>query len=99
MIRFLLRFLGIWLMAGGFVALVLDGVRSIASAELVATPLGVTWLATHEESLAAFQQWIGDRLPAGTWDLVVAPILQAPLFLVLAVIGLVLMLLGRPRAD
>ena len=31
MIRFLLRFLGLWLLAGAFVALVLDGVRSIAS--------------------------------------------------------------------
>ncbi len=99
MIRFLLRFLGIWLMAGGFVALVLDGVRSIASSELVATPLGVTWLATHEESLAAFQQWVNATLPAGSWDLVAAPILQAPLFLVLAVSGLVLMLIGRPRAG
>lgn len=99
MIRFLLRFLGIWLMAGGFVALVLDGVRSIASAELVATPVGVTWIATHEESLAAFQNWVNATLPTGTWDVVAAPILQAPLFLVLAVMGLALMLLGRPRAG
>nr|WP_250152328.1 hypothetical protein [Ancylobacter radicis] len=96
-IRFLLRFLGIWLLAGGFVALVLDGVRSIASSEVVATPLGVTWLASHEDSLAAFQRWVSDTLPGGTWDLLVAPVLQTPLFIVLAVIGLVLMLLGRPR--
>ena len=97
MIRFLLRFIGMWILAGGFVALVLDGVRSIASSEIVMTPLGVAWLATDEDSLARFQQLVTQNLPAGTWDLVMAPLLQAPLFLVLAALGLLLMLIGRRK--
>ncbi len=58
MIRFLFRFVGLWILAGGFVALVLDGVRSIASSEIVTTPLGVTWLATSPDSLARFQGFV-----------------------------------------
>jgi len=72
-------------------------VRSIASSEIVMTPLGVAWLATDEDSLARFQQLATQNLPAGTWDLVMAPLLQAPLFLVLAALGLLLMLIGRRK--
>lgn len=97
MIRFLLRFVGMWLLAGGFVALVLDGVRSIASSEIVMTPLGVAWLTISENSLAHVQELISEKLPAGSWDLVMAPLLQAPLFAVLAVLGLLLMLIGRRK--
>ncbi len=95
MIRFLLRFLGMWLLAGGFVALVLDGVRSIASSEIVLTPLGVTWFAASEESFAQFQALIEARLPAGTWETAMVPLMQAPLAAVLGVLGLFFMLLGR----
>ena len=97
MIRFLLRFVGIWLLAGGFVALVLDGVRSIASSEIVMTPLGVAWLAISEDSLMHVQELVNAKLPAGSWDLVMAPLLQAPLFAVLAALGLLLMLIGRRK--
>jgi hypothetical protein len=97
MIRFLLRFVGIWLLAGGFVALVLDGVRSIASSELVMTPLGVAWLGISEDSLLHVQELVNAKLPAGSWDVVMAPLLQAPLFAVLAALGLLLMLVGRRK--
>ncbi len=40
MIRFLLRALGTLTAAGGFVALVIDGVKSLANGMIVATPLG-----------------------------------------------------------
>jgi len=95
MIRFVLRFIGMWLLAGGFVALVLDGVRSIASSEIVLSPLGVTWFATSEESFAQFQTFVETRLPAGTWETVMVPLMQAPLAAVLGVLGLILMLIGR----
>jgi len=98
MIRFLLRFIGMWLLAGGFVALVLDGVRSIASSSLVMTPLGVTWLTTSEASLASTQQFIETNLPSGTWNVLMVPLLGAPLFVVLGAAGLLLIVLGRPRS-
>ena len=95
MIRFVLRFIGMWLLAGGFVALVLDGVRSIASSEIVLSPLDVTWFATSEESFAQFQTFVETRLPTGTWETVMVPLMQAPLAAVLGVLGLILMLIGR----
>ncbi|QIB34413.1 hypothetical protein [Ancylobacter pratisalsi] len=98
MIRFLLRFIGMWLLAGAFVALVLDGVRSIASSTLVMTPLGVTWLATSETSLAHTQAFIETNLSPGVWNGAMVPLLEAPLFAVLGVLGLLLILIGRPKA-
>lgn len=95
MIRFVLRFIGMWLLAGGFVALVLDGVRSIASSEIVLSPLGVTWFATSEESFTQFQVFVDARLPTGTWETVMVPLMQAPLAAVLGGLGLVFILLGR----
>lgn len=98
MIRFLFRFVGLWILAGAFVALVLDGVRSIASSEIVTTPLGVTWLATSPDSLTRFQSFVEARVSAGVWETLVVPVLGAPLFVVAGVLGLLLMLIGRPRA-
>lgn len=98
MIRFVVRFLGMWLLAGGFVALVLDGVRSIASSELVMAPFGTTWEATSPGTLAAFQSFIETNLSAQAWEKAVEPALAAPLFAVLGGVGILLLLLGRRRA-
>lgn len=95
MIRFLFRFAGLWVLAGAFVALVLDGVRSIASSEIVTTPLGVTWLATSADSLARFQAFVETNLSATVWENLVVPVLGAPLFAVLGVAGIALLLIGR----
>ncbi|MDQ0511977.1 hypothetical protein [Ancylobacter amanitiformis] len=97
MIRFLLRFIGMWVLAGGFVALVLDGVRSIAASQVVMTPLGVAWLVTSEESLGHVQAFISEKLSPRVWDVIAPPLLQAPLFLVLGVIGAGLLVLGWRR--
>lgn len=97
MIRFLLRFIGMWVLAGGFVALVLDGVRSIASSELVTTPLGLAWLAISADSLAGVQSFVSEKISPAAWDLLAPPLLQAPLFVVLGVVGILLLLLGRQR--
>ncbi|MFT0858479.1 hypothetical protein [Ancylobacter sp. G4_0304] len=99
MIRFVLRFIGMWLLAGGFVALVLDGVRSIASSELVLAPFGTTWEATSPGTLASFQSLVETSLSAQAWDKAVAPALTAPLFAVLGGLGILLLLLGRRRAG
>ena len=97
MIRFLLRFLGLWLLAGGFVALVLDGVRSIASSRLLVMPLGEAWAGASEASLARVQALVEANLPAGSWGSVIVPLLGAPLAAVLVVLGLLLIVLGRKR--
>lgn len=99
MIRFLFRFVGLWILAGGFVALVLDGVRSIASSEVVTTPLGVTWLATSPDSLARFQGFVETSVSPAIWETAAVPVLNAPLFVVLGVLGLLLMLIGHKKGE
>ncbi|MCJ8142730.1 hypothetical protein MKI84_07345 [Ancylobacter sp. A5.8] len=98
MIRFVVRFLGMWLLAGGFVALVLDGVRSIASSQLVLAPFGLTWEATSPGTLASFQSLVETNLSEQAWEKVMVPALAAPLFAVLGTLGIILLLLGRRRS-
>ncbi|MBS7541018.1 hypothetical protein [Ancylobacter lacus] len=99
MIRFLLRFVGLWVLAGGFVALVVDGTRSIASSDLVMTPLGEAWFAAGPGSLARFQSLVETRLSPVVWEYAAVPLLMAPLAAVLGVAGLLLILLGRSPTD
>ncbi|MFK8253700.1 hypothetical protein [Ancylobacter terrae] len=95
MIRFLLRFIGLWLLAGGFVAFVVDGTRSIAASDIVMTPLGEAWFAISEGTLAQFQALVETRFSPEMWERFGVPLLMAPLAAVLGGLGLVLMLLGR----
>jgi hypothetical protein len=98
MIRFLFRFFGMWLLAGAFVALVIDGTRSIGASRIVLTPLGEAWSALHPQSLFSMQAWVEQRLIAWVWDPVLISLLFTPLWIVLGVLGLLFVLLGRPRA-
>jgi hypothetical protein len=98
MIRFLFRFVGLWLLASAFVALIIDGTRSIAASRLIPTPLMDLWLALHAASLQGLQAWMEKSLPAWLWDAVVVYILWTPLFVVLAIIGILFILIGRRRA-
>jgi hypothetical protein len=55
MIRFLLRFIGLWLLAGAFVALVIDGTRSISAGRLAITQFGTAWDSLHPTSFDAMR--------------------------------------------
>lgn len=93
MIRFLLRLLGFLILAAGFVALVIDGTKAIASGIWDFTKAGTTWTAFAPDSLARARELIGE---AG------APVLNGalalPIAAVLAAIGILLMLIGRRRS-
>ena len=65
MIRFLFRFLGFLILAGGFIALVYDGTKSIAGSAFVYTPLGQIWTNIHSKSLQLLQPAI-DLVPSRT---------------------------------
>ena len=58
MIGFLTRFVGLWLIAGGLVALVVDAAKSIAASSLVVTQLGPAWYAISAGSLISVQQFV-----------------------------------------
>jgi len=97
MIRFILRFFGLLLLAGGFVALIYDGTKTIAGNALVMTPFGDLWRQVHPETLAWTQATLERQAPAWVWDPVTVTLLTAPAWAVLAVLGALLMLAGRRK--
>ena len=97
MVRFLFRLIGFLLLAVAFIALVLDGTKSIASNKIVTTPLGQTWTDIHSSSLQLLEAAVTRHLAEWLWNPVLLNILTSPTWLVLAVLGVVLLLLGRKK--
>jgi len=97
MVRFLFRFIGLWLLAGAFFALVMDGTRSISAGRLAITQFGAAWDALHPASFDAVRNWIEMHMPMWVWNPVLLSVMLAPLSVVLGVIGLLFVLIGRKR--
>ncbi|WJR78249.1 hypothetical protein [Bradyrhizobium sp. NP1] len=96
MIRGFFRFIGLLLLAGGFIFLVYDGARFVADQSLRFTRFGQFWNDINQASQQAFRTWVEGHAP-WLWGWVVRVVLDQPVFAVLGVIGLVLMILFRPR--
>lgn len=98
MLRFLARFLAMWLLAGALVALVVDGARTISSGELVLTPIAELWEQVGPGSLEAARSAVETSVGAWLWDPVLVWVLQAPAFIFLVVLGSLLLWVGqKPR--
>ena len=101
MIRFVFRFIGLWILAAGFVALVRDGTKSIAGNAVFITKLGEDWTNIHSTSLqlleAAVARHIEPYVGQWLWDPIVLNILTAPTWLVLGIVGSILILIGRKK--
>ena len=93
MFRFLFRFIGLWMLAGAFVALVIDGTRSITAGRMVIMPMIEAWLAIHPTSLELLKMWIERDISPRLWDPALLYSLYSPLWAVLGVLGLILVLL------
>lgn len=98
MLRFLSRFLGFLCLAGGFVALVYDGARSIANNSLRMTSLSDLIFTVFKEKAGALQGSVQGLAP-WLWDLLVLPLTLAPASLIGLGLGAVLIWLGRPRRE
>jgi hypothetical protein len=96
MIRGFFRIMGLLLLVGGFIFMVYDGARLIADGTLQFTRFGQFWNIIHQSSQQAFQVWIEGMAP-WLWTSVVKVILDQPVFAVMGVLGILLMLLFRPR--
>jgi hypothetical protein len=96
MIRGFFRLVGLLLLAGGFVFMVYDGARYVADNTLRFTRFGQFWNDIHQSSQQAFRAWV-EGLSPWLWNHVVRLILDQPVFAVMAVLGIVLMLLFRPK--
>jgi len=99
MIRFILRFIGLLLLAAGFVILVYDGAKSIVDQSLPRfSTVGEIWANIHQSSLLGLQpvaeRFVGSRV----WRALVQPyFLDQWAWLVLTLIAAILILLGRKK--
>ena len=96
MIRGLLRFLGLLLLALAFIFVIYDGMKSIADKTFYATALSQFWTEVHASSLQAAQTSV-ESLSGTLWSLAIAPILGQPAAAVFAVLGALLIVLGRKK--
>lgn len=96
-IRFILTLIGLWTSALALLALVLDGVRSLAANEIVMQSLGATWFELDTASLNLAQAVIQRNVHPILWDPVMQSVLMMPAWLVAALIGLMFIYFGRKR--
>ena len=96
MIRGFFRLVGLLLLAGGFIFMVYDGARWVADQTLRFTRFGQFWNDIHQSSQQAFRTWVEGHAP-WLWNSVIKIILDQPVFAVMGVLGILLMLLFRPR--
>ncbi len=96
MIRFLLRFLGLMLLALAFIFVIYDGMKSIADSAFYTTALSEFWINLGEASLQATRAWVEEKSPQA-WTVVVGPLLAQPAAAVFAVLGAILIVLGRKK--
>jgi hypothetical protein len=96
MIRGLFRLVGLLLLAGGFIFMVYDGARFVADNTLRFTRFGQFWNDVHQSSQQAFRAWAEGMSP-WLWNHVIRVLLDQPVFAVMGVLGILLMLLFRPR--
>ncbi len=99
MVAFVTRTLGLLLFAASFIALIADGVKSLAADALVVTPLAATWTSLGPGSLERTRMLVEARLGAYVWETMASAVLAAPTFAVGGVIGVALMLAGSVRRS
>ena len=97
MIRFILRTLGLLIIAAGFAALVVDGTRSIAGSELRVTPFGDLCLTLFPAKFLLFQPLVERNIHPLLWDPVLVTVFRLPTWLVLALLGLCILWLSQRR--
>jgi hypothetical protein len=97
MIRFLLRFIGLCLLATAFVFFVYDGTKTIANQQLMTMKVADAWAIVDQSTLVKLQPAIEAHAPHWLWDPVTLSVLNAPTWLVLAILAAILILLGRKK--
>ena len=95
MIRGFFRLIGLLLLAAGFVFLVYDGARSIADQALRLTRLGEFWNDINQASQRSFLAFVDADLAWARAS--VNLLLDQPAWAAMGILGIVLMLLFKPR--
>src|ERR1044072_7851974 len=96
MIRGFFRLIGLLLLAGGVIFMGYDGARWVAEQKLRVTRFGEFWNDIHQSSQQSFRTMVEGVAP-WLWNSVAKVILDQPAFAVMGVLGILLILLFRPR--
>src|ERR1044072_8431575 len=96
MIRGFFRMIGLLLLAGGFVFMVYDGARWVADQNLRLTRFGEFWNDIHQSSQQSFRTMVEGAAP-WLWNSGMKIIPDNREFAVMGVLGILLILLFRPR--
>ncbi|MBV8850649.1 MAG: hypothetical protein JOZ16_13810 [Methylobacteriaceae bacterium] len=97
MIRLFFRFLGILLLAAAFAALIVDGTKSIAASAVIYTPTADTAAQIFPEKFKLIQPTL-ERIHPALWNPGMTSLLRLPVWIIIAVLGMICLLLGRkPR--
>jgi hypothetical protein len=97
MIRFLFRFIGLICLAGAFVLVIYDGMKSIAGSHAYFTSVRTLWELINAGSLAKIEPLIKPYAGGILWDPGMVAILVAPSWALLGGFGILLLLLGRRK--
>jgi hypothetical protein len=98
MFRFLFRLMAMFALAIAVIMAVLDATRTLASSELVLTPLNTSWMNVSPDTFAAVQSFFTEKAHPLVWDLGAMLILNQPGFAVFAGLAFLLYAIGRkPR--
>jgi hypothetical protein len=96
MIRFLLRFIGLCLLATAFVFFVYDGTKSIANQQVIYVKVADVWAIVDQNSLNLVQNWL--KLKAlWAWDPYLQKAFDLPTWVALGIVATILILLGRRK--
>jgi hypothetical protein len=96
MIRFLLRFIGLCILAMAFVLFVYDGTKSIANQHVVYSKFVDVWAIVDQTSFNQARAWL-EQKAAWAWDPYMQKIFELPAWGVLAIVAMILIVLGRKK--
>ena len=100
MLRFLLRAIGLLLLAGGFIALIVDGTRSLAASSLYVTSIDAALQTLAPAVYQSLEKSVLAHLPHFVWDPALVHLLRVPLSgAMLAVGGLCVLLTHRAPEE
>ena len=95
MLRFLLRLIGLGVIALAFFFIVYDGSRSIANQRVAYTDVAQAWAIVDQNDLNLVQSWVKQK--AGWADPSLQKAFELPIAAILAVVAMILMLMGRKK--
>ena len=99
MIRFLVRTLGLWLLAGGFAAAVIDGMGSIAASAPRLATAAQSWKSVFPASFESASASLAATAGPAVRDAVFGLLGMVPTCLLLGIVGFALVAFARGRPD